>query len=201
MKRLAKIFTISLMILLGLFLFSCQEAETELRMPEYDETGKYIGFDDIPADYTVDDAIKDGCLVLDTVDAGVNEHGVKLTETPTKVGYEKFTAFCEKAEQGEDAFLRVAHFIRGNAYYHDLYYHEGKYTIFDCSYELGVSEGESYSLLRRLESNRNGKTHSYYVLTDSTEFDYHYASQVMFSSVSTSDAIPFYALGFVNYFE
>ncbi|MBE6609632.1 MAG: hypothetical protein E7634_03070 [Ruminococcaceae bacterium] len=214
MKRAPKILAISFLILLALLLCSCQEAETdniippsnqptetELRTPEYDENGKYIGFSDIPDNYTVNDAINDGCIVIETIDAGVDERGLKLTETPTKVGYEKFTAFCEKAEQGENAFLRVAHFISEQYYYTDLYYHDGKFTVFTNSYELGISEGESYSLLRRLESNRNGKTHSYYVLTDSTEFDYHYASQVMFSSVSTADAIPFYALRFVIYFE
>ena len=99
MKRASKILAISFLILLALLLCSCQEAETdniippsnqptetELRTPEYDENGKYIGFSDIPDNYTVNDAINDGCIVIEIEGAGrfamaVKDHQASLEET------------------------------------------------------------------------------------------------------------------------
>ena len=201
-----KLFIVALMTVMIMSLFSCSDKDekgTEIDIA-YNE-GVYSGFSDIPENYTVDDAIDDCCLVIETLDDGTNVHGVQMSKTGRTEGYEHWRSFLEKSERGEDAFLRVAHFIRGTGYYHDLYYSDGKYTIFDYN-EYGISEGESYSLLRRLDGMAgpvgNQKEAHYYVLTDSTELTYHDVSwSYLSSSISTVTDIPFEWLGFMIYFK
>ncbi len=201
-----KFVAIILTAILTLSLFSCAEREEKGENIEISyNDGKYSGFSDIPDNYTVDDAINDGCLVIETLDDGTNVHGVEMRKTGRTEGYEHWVSFLEKSQNGEDAFLRVAHFIRGTGYYHDLYYADGKYTIFDFN-EYGISEGESYSLLRRLDGMAgpvgNQKEAHYYVLTDSTELTYHDVSwSYLSSSISTITDIPFEWLGFMIYFD
>ena len=201
-----KFVAIILTAILTLSLFACAEREEKGENIEISyNDGKYSGFSDIPDNYTVDDAINDGCLVIETLDVGTNVHGVEMSKTGRTEGYEHWVSFLEKSQNGEDAFLRVAHFIRGTGYYQDLYYSDGKYTIFDFN-EYGISEGESYSLLRRLDGMTgpvgNQKEAHYYVLTDSTELTYHDVSwSYLSSSISTITDIPFEWLGFMIYFE
>ncbi len=171
----------------------------------YGSDGVYSGFSDIPENYSVDDAIDDGCLVIETLDDGTNIHGVSMSKTGRTEGYEYWVSFVERSQRGEDAFLRVAHFIRGTGYYHDLYYSDGKYTIFDLN-EYGISDGESYSLLRRLDgiagAGENRREAHFYVLTDSTEVTYNDITHQMFSSTFVPNEIVTYEwLGFMIYFE
>lgn len=201
-----KFVAIILTAILTLSLFSCAEREEKGENIEISyNDGKYSGFSDIPDNYTVDDAIDDGCLVIETLDGDTNAYGVQMSKTGRTEGYKHWVSFLEKSQNGEDAFLRVAHFIRGTGYYQDLYYSDGKYTIFDFN-EYGISEGESYSLLRRLDGMTgpvgNQKEAHYYVLTDSTELTYHDVSwSYLSSSISTITDIPFEWLSFMIYFE
>ncbi len=202
-----KIIAIILAGILILSLFSCSGGEENRENIDitYDDGGKYSGFSDIPENYSVDDAIDDGCLVIETLDDGTNVHGVSMSKTGRTEGYEHWVSFVERSQNGEDAFLRVAHFIRGTGYYHDLYYSDGKYTIFDLN-EYGVSEGESYSLLRRLEgmagAGENRHEDHFYVLTDSTEVTYNDITHRMFSSTYfPGEVVPYEWLSFMIYFE
>lgn len=204
MKNKIKNFTAVALIILSLILCACQNAENDIA-PTYDENGKYIGFSDIPDGYTAEEAIADGCLVIDTVKTGVNEYGVTLYETPTTEGYDEWLEFIDRSDDGKDAFLRVAHYIEGVGYYRDLYYKDGKYTIFDCN-EYGVSEGETFTYLRSLDGYvgpvGSQKEDCYYVLTDSLELTYEDVSWSYLSSDHNSvTKIPFVWLSFMIYFE
>ncbi len=202
-----KIFAIILTAILILSLFSCSGGEEKRENIDitYDDGGKYSGFSDIPENYSVDDAIDDGCLVIETLDDGTNIYGVQMSKTGRTAGYEHWVSFVERSQNGEDAFLRVAHFIRGTGYYHDLYYADGKYTIFEFN-EYGISDGESYSLLRRLDGMAgpvgNQKEDHFYVLTDSTEVTYNDITHRMFSSTFIpGEIVPYEWLGFMIYFD
>ena len=201
-----KIFVIALLAILTLSLLACSEKEEKGEQSgiAYND-GVYSGFSDIPENYTVEAAIDDGCLVVETLDDGTNANGIELYKTGRTEGYEHWVSFLEKSQSGKDAFLRVAHFICGTGYYYDLYYTDGKYTIFELN-EYGISDGESYSLLRRLEGTSG--TVSYqrdahlYVLTDSTELTYKDVTwSFLSSSISTVTDIPFEWLMFMNYFN
>lgn len=199
-KRVFVVASIAILVLLLSSCFDRSETKSPINITYSD--GVYSGFSNIPENYTVDEAIDDGCLVIETLDDGTNAYGVRLSKTGRTAGYEHWQAFLEKSERGEDAFLRVAHFIRGTGSYQDLYYSDGKYTIFDLN-EYGISEGESYSLLRRLDSMVGAiGNHHYYVLTDSTELTYQDVSwSYLSSSISTVTDIPFEWLGFMVYFD
>ena len=202
-----RLFVIFVIVLLVFALSSCFDriGNFEKINISYGEDGVYSGFSDIPDNYSVDDAIDDGCLVIETLDDGTNIHGVSMSKTGRTEGYEHWVAFVEKSQRGEDVFLRVAHFIRGTGYYHDLYYSDGKYTIFDFD-EYEISEGKSYSLLRRLDgmagTGEFQREHHFFVLTDSTEVTYNDITHRMFSSTySPDEVVPYEWLGFMIYFD
>lgn len=201
-----KYFAIILVLSMFFSMFSCAEDKEKSEKIDiaYDE-GVYSGFSDIPENYSVDDAIDDGCLVVETLDDGTNAYGVSLSKTGRTAGYEHWCSFLEKSQNGEDAFLRVAHFIRGVGYYHDLYYADGKYTIFDLN-EYGISDGVSYSLLRRLDGMvgpvGDQKEAYMYVLTNSTEITYNDIMRRMLSSSIVLEKVDDYEwLGFMIYFK
>ncbi len=202
-----RLFVIFVIVLLVFALSSCfdRSGSFEKTNIAYGEDGVYSDFSDIPDNYSVDGAIDDGCLVIETLDDGTNIHGVSMRKTGRTEGYEHWVSFVEKSQRGEDAFLRVAHFICGTGYYHDLYYSDGKYTIFDFN-EYGISEGKSYSFLRRLDgmagAGENRHEDHFYVLTDDTKLTYRDVSSRYFSStISPNAELPYYHLMFMGYFD
>ena len=202
-----KRFSISILlsfVLLAALLVGCSPAGSRPVDIPYAKDGGYLGFSDIPDGYTAADAIADGCLVIDTTNK-LNQYMATVTDTQETAGYEHWAAFTDTASRGEDAFIRVAHFIDGVGYYSDLYYLDGKYTIFDLN-EYGVSEGESFKYLRRLDGMagppNDRKEACFYVLTDSLELTYDDVSwSHLASDLSTVTDIPYVWLGFMIYFE
>ena len=190
-----------LLLLIATMLFACSKTDMSI---SYGEDGSYTGFSNIPLTYTAADAIDDGCLVIDII-KGTNAYGVSVTEACETAGYEHWKRFLAKTKSGEDAFLRVAQFIDGIGYYHDLYYCNGKYTIFDLN-EYGISDGKNYRYLRRLDGYAgpasDPKEDSVYVLTDSMELTYRDVNWSFLSStISSITTIPFEWLGFMIYFK
>ena len=169
------------------FLTNPKAADDDIALtPVYNSHGEYIGFNDIPSQYSAEDAIADGCLVID-INGGI---------TNAK-GYEHFLTFVETSGQGENAFLRVANYADGLDYYQDLYYCDGKYIIFSF-YGSGVFK-ECYSYLRCLNSD----PYDFYVLTDSMELTYSDVLSVVLSSDSSrwKELPPYTWLSFTIYFE
>ena len=204
MKRWIQAISVILIVFAVLALASCGKAPTVHADITYDKNGVYAGFSDIPEDYDAKKATRDGCLVVDIL-REPNVHGVLVSKETETFGYERWEEFLTAAEKDEDAFLRVAQFIDGTGYYHDLYYCDGTYTIFDLN-EHGISDGETFRYLRRLEGTTgpisDPKDDYLYVLTDSKRLTHH---DVMWSYLSsdsrTVTKIPFVWLGFMGYFK
>ena len=204
MKRWIQAISVILIVFAVLALASCGKTPTVHADITYDKNGVYTGFSDIPEDYDAERATRDGCLVVNIL-REPNVHGVLVSKETESFGYEKWEEFLSAAENDEDAFLRVAQFIDGTGYYHDLYYCNGTYTIFDLN-EYGISDGETFRYLRRLEGTTgpisDPKDDYLYVLTDSKRLTYH---DVMWSYLSsdsrTVTTIPFEWLGFMGYFK
>ena len=172
------------------------------RLPQKGEDGAYIGFNDIPDGYTADDALADGCLLID-ITQKPNEYGVNVADTRRTGGYEYWLAFKSAAEANIDAFLRIAYFIDGVGYYHDLYHTNGKYFMYELN-EYGISGGKEFKYLRRLDGivGPQRKEDCYYVLTDSLELTYRDIEwSYLSSSTETVTKIPFKWLSFMIYFE
>jgi len=199
MKRI--ILLTFVMIFAASGLCACRDIRTEIPM----RNGRYVGFADIPENYTPKAALRDGCTVVEVVSVGQNEYGATLHETKAAEGYGRWLSFVEAAEKGENSFLRVAYFLDGEGSYTDIYYDGENYTVFELN-EFGVSKGESYKYLRRLEGLagplESEKEDVFWVLTDSTELTYKDVSWSFLSSDSTTVTdIPFNVLWFMIYFE
>ena len=195
--NLKRILALTLLFVLLAAACSCGKKDTDGPRPSYDSDGVYTCFSDIPENYNADMAIKDGCVVIDTV-----EHEERIA-----TGYEHFEKFIQEAEQKKNSFVRVAHFIDGIGYYTDLYYHDGKYLHFKFDDKSVPSNGESYMYLRRLDSEEN-KKHCLYVLTDSIDLTYSdvmkqkFSSSILPSSISSDPPHkPYLWLGFTTYFN
>lgn len=204
MKRSIRYLSLMLFLFTLLALVSCGKAPAVHRDITYDKNGVYAGFSSLPKNYDAEKATKDGCLTIDIL-REPNAGGVLVSKEIETFGYERWEEFLTAAEAGEDAFLRIAQFIDGTGYYHDLYYCDGTYTIFDLN-EYGISDGETFRYLRRLEGTAgpisDPQEDFLYVLTDSKKLTYH---DVMWSYLSsdsrTVTTIPFEPLGFMVYFK
>ena len=190
-----KILAIILILVIASGMASCASGKETNKTPTYDGEGNYLGFSDITESYTPEDAAEDGCLVIDSIG-----------DDYTTSGYEKWERFVERAEAGENAFLRVVHFIDGVGYYSDLHYYDGKYILFETNPELGTNKICEFKYLRCLEGNigmpGEQKKHFYYVLTDSLELTYADVSRTIFaSSAAMASDIPFKWLGFTTHFR
>ena len=154
-----------------------------------DADGAYTGFADIPSDLTADDAVKQGWYVIE--------------ESTLIAGTEVWQDFLATSEDGEDAFLRVAHFIGEEVFYIDLYHIDGLYYF--CKNDNGtVSLVGKYTYLRALTDLWGNplREHTLYVLTDSLELTHHDVtwSWLSSSTYNVTD-IPFYWLGFTTYLD
>lgn len=155
--------------------------------PVYGKDGEYLGFSDLPENYTAKAAVKDGCLVID------NEI--------LRGGLDEWEEFRQKAENGKKAFLRVAYFLNYAAYYQDFYYQDGKYTLFSND-EYGIRKEGSFQYLRALSAGENSprKEATQYVLTDSLELTFDDVIHSFYTSeMDDVTTIPFYWLQFSIY--
>ena len=170
----------------------------------FDEDGSYIGFEGIPATYTAKNAIEDGCLVIDIV-REPNQYGALITKSYEVTGRELWDTFLSQTEKGKAAHLRVASFLDGVGYYHDLYYRDGGYKMFTLS-EYGVSGGKEFKYLRKLVGLAgpvsDKKESTYYVLTDSLKLTHDDVYWFYLSSnLETVTKIPFVWLSFTVYLK
>ena len=181
MKRFILIFAL-------LFLLAAcgQDPAGKITLPT-DEGGAYTGFADIPAGITAADAVKQGWYVIE--------------ESTLLSGTEAWQEFLATSEEGDDAFLRVAHFIEGEFFYTDLYHIDGTYYF--CLNNNGdIRPLGKYTYLRALTDlwGNPKKEHTLYVLTDSLELTHHDVTwSWLSSSIYDVTDIPFYWLGFTTY--
>ena len=177
-----------LMFALLLILVSCGQEPAEITLP-VDADGIYTGFADIPSDLTSADAVKQGWYVIE--------------DSTLLSGTEAWQEFLATSEKGDDAFLRVAHFIGEEFFYTDLYHIDGLYYF--CKNDNGtVSLVGKYTYLRALTDLWGNplREHTLYVLTDSLELTHHDVtwSWLSSSTYNVTD-IPFYWLGFTTYLD
>lgn len=181
MKRFILIF--ALLFLLA----ACDQDPADTITLPVDADGAYTGFADIPSDFTSADAVKQGWYVI--------EEGALLS------GTEAWQEFLATSEEGDDAFLRVAHFIEGETFYTDLYHIDETYYF--CLNNNGdITPLGKYTYLRALTDLWGNplREHTLYVLTDSLELTHHDVTwSWLSSSIYNVTDIPFYWLGFTTY--
>jgi len=129
---------VSLVLLVG-----CIETKKDDAKPDFtfDESGQYTGFKALPADYTIEDATKDGYLVSKNLNIIANEA--------------LWTNFVETSSKGKNTNIRMVKFFTTESslhpFYTDVFYEDGFYYSFDSS--APVQEKEPYKYLLTLDGN------------------------------------------------
>ena len=136
----------------------------------YTEHYKYRGFDDISDEYSVEEALSDGCVVVDenemeylNWDFGYSMHFPVYKDVQ---GVENFEQFIKDVNVGKDAKLRIVETSDYSNDYCDYVYKKG---VIECykTYSL-FGEGYNYSQIVRLKGKirENEPERVYYVLTN-----------------------------------
>jgi len=116
-KVLVVIFLVSVILLIS----SCSSAINKNLEYSFDANDNYIGFENIPEDYTPEQAEKDGCYI---------------SKNLKEIGGEKaWTKFVENAAKGKDSSVRIMSIYDDGTYFEDLFFMDGSYQIFDSSSE------------------------------------------------------------------
>ena len=153
-----------------------KETEAETKVLEYDGKNAYKGFENIPEEYTAEQAVKDGCLVIEVN----SEDNGKAKVSGSDVWY----TFLTKSNNAVETTMRVAYFIDGKATYEDLYFADGRYSVFSKN-DNGVYKKSDYTMILLLE--KEDGTDAFYVLTDSEKLTYEDAYPLLADANAESD--------------
>lgn len=104
-----------------LFFTGCSKTTSKPQMLdfEFDSDGNYIGFSDLPVDYTKKQATKDGCYVR--------------KDSKAVAGFSQWKDFIQDTSDNKDTSIRIVNFYDDAIYFLDLYYIDGYYRVFDSS--------------------------------------------------------------------
>lgn len=164
---------------------SCGGEKSSCDAGELIKDGVYIGFENAKEYATPVEALDDGCLVIVSGSSGGSLYG----------GEEHWEKFLRDSRGGDDAILRVVHFIGGKAYRNDYLYIGGTYHYFYSGDDSEVTEDRPFRYLRRLDGqDGEPKRHvTWYVLTDSSELTYDLARlKIISSSLDVINSVPPY---------
>lgn len=103
-----------------------------------DADGNYTGFINIPTDYTIEDAQKDGYFVRQGLDVVANS--------------DVWDNYIEAASRGNNTSIRIVGFFEENInepYFVDIFFNDGYYYLFDNTAES--QEKEPFLYLLELE--------------------------------------------------
>lgn len=126
----------------------------------FDEKGNYIGFSDLPANYTFEKARNDGCFVKQDLHTFANE--------------DLLDNFIKASSQRKDSRIRIVQFFsEDNSYYFiDLYYMNRYYYEFSPSSKNHKKEAYSYLLTLGGKNDVPPKDSFYIVLTNDRTLNY-----------------------------
>lgn len=118
------------------------------------ESLRYHGFDDIPKNYTVEQAIKDKCVI---------EKNEKISN-----GKDVWDAFYDKVKNGEEAKVRIVHLTdwKGMFHYIDLVYKDNTITRYNSFSPYDKTVETMYLLKLTGKMSEQEKTKSYYVFSE-----------------------------------
>ncbi len=137
----------------------------------FDSNGNYTGFKDLPIEYTIKDAEKEGCFVTQDGEVVAND--------------ELWDEFIENALQGENVSIRMVNFYTDgeNTYFSDLFHNDNKYYLFSDSSENHKKQPYLHLLSLRKKKNNIEQSGGIVALTDDKSLTY---SQVWKSLISSN---------------
>lgn len=121
---------------------------------------RYNGFSDIPKYYTIEQAEKDGCVIIDCDEIIKGEDSIER--------------FMSDVENGKEGMIRVVEKGYGEIAYFDYVYKNGFITCYN-KYNL-FSDGEKYPYLKKVKGHFEGDEEkidkTYYILTDKKDLTF-----------------------------
>ncbi len=137
----------------------------------FDESGNYIGFSDLPSNYTIEDAKADGYFTTKDLEIIANKN--------------VWDRFVETSLSKKNSSIRMVKFYSesaGSTYFLDLFYMDGYYYLFDSSAKN--QEKYPYKYLLTLEGRFGNpqKDSSVILLTNDNTLTFDMVMRSVFSS-------------------
>ncbi len=156
---------------IGLFTSCGKSYESQAIKFSFNDNGNYTGFANLPVEYSIEEAEKDGYFVAQDLEDDINK---KLWDN-----------FSQDAAKGENAGIRIVSFDTEDnsiAYFSDLFLNDGYYYLFDSSSEN--QEKQPYQYLLTLEGKFGNplRDSGVVVLTDDNTLTFDHVMKSMLSS-------------------
>lgn len=138
-----------------------------------DSNGSYTGFSNLPKHYTIEDAEKDGCFVMQDLKVIAND--------------ELWANFCETAAQGKNTGIRIANFYTkdtNSPYFIDLFFNNGYYYKFYSSSDSQEKQPFLYLLTLEGQDGIPAKDSRAVVLSNDNTLTFYIVMKSMYSSNS-----------------
>lgn len=195
MKKLSLILV--LLLILSTLLSGCKDKEEESWSVVEPELGgtptETFRFTELPEVYTPEQALRDGCLVLQW------EEG---STTPRVRGIDYWEHFLEVSRAKEKISLRVVYFNSTHHWFSDLYYSHDVYSLYTRDTYSENQIGPFKYLTEITGEDVNGKPVDYFILTDDAELG---AEQVLslnhICDIEAERNVTFTIVDFTTYFN
>ena len=137
---------------------------TELSL-KFDASGNYIGFKEIPSNYSASQAYRDSCLVI-------FESGEIPDKYEIYAGKENWQNFYDMTEKNQDTKIRVAQYYKDTTYFEDIFYIDEKFHYFNS--KNNELTDVTYNYILKLSSVYHGfeEIDVKYVLTNDNKLTY-----------------------------
>lgn len=160
-------------ICISVLFFGCGKIQTYDKSLNFsfDKNGNYIGFSDLPSNYTIEKAKNDGYFVTQNLDSAANEN--------------VWENFVQSSLRKENTSIRIVKFYSGETnspYFLDLFYKDEYYYIFDSSAENQQKQPYSYLLTLEGKFGNPLRDSSAVVLTNNNNLTFDKLMKAMVSS-------------------
>lgn len=173
-----------------------QKVETTVPKTEPEEGGtpsESYRYMDLPEDYTLVQALADGCMAIDFRDNPT---------TPKVWGIDYWNTFLEVSGRGEDITLRVVYFNDKQTWFSNLYYSRDRYSIYTMDTYSEQHIGP-YTYLTKIEGADivSGKDVDCYILTNDAELGAKDVLSMMhICDIEAEREVAFVIVDFTTYF-
>ena len=165
-----------IIILISVFsivlLVACTENSNSQIEFTFDASGSYTGFENLPREYTIDDAEKDGCVV-------------KQSGSLEIVANEKqWDKFVKTADRGKASDIRMVYFPDDSDYPYitDIFYRDGAYYLFDSTADFFAKQPYKYLLILKGQFGNPLRDSGVVILSDDNSLAFDTVMKTMYSS-------------------
>lgn len=158
-------------VCISLFTVSCSKTDENKSLKfSFDKSANYVGFSDLPLNYTIEKAKGDGYFVMQNSEIIANKN--------------EWDNFLKVSSRKENTSIRIVKFYSKNSdgpYFSDLFYNDGYYYLFDSSAESQKERPYSYLLTLKGRFGNPVKESTVIVLTNDSTLTFDEVMKAMLS--------------------